>query len=475
MDIKELKKDYQDYKEAYRSFQNEIEMFAQNLVKEHEVVLHVADIRQRPNKEIKPFKSIEDNIAIHGKYSDCKSLFDIKDVAGIRITCHCEDDLENLSSLLEGELSQKYVNVTRETKGGKENKGKSHPSYRAIHLTCAKEKTQNNKNIFCEIQIRTVMADAWAVQDRKYIYGKNTEGEAQELTTAVSDIMNGCEKLWSLVKKKSMKQDELDISGEIAKILRGAELKLNMHKKSDQDVKSTQAWFAKNKTTAFKGLSNLKISGFMEVEVDFQDFQIKADKKDLYEAANSSTIDTFGWPIGVFLANRTEYAPKVDVDGIHAEISVENRESYDYWAINVNGSFYLLNSLFEDMRKPGHIFFNTRIVRIAEVFLYLRNLYAKFNVPPSSNIRVTITHGGLKGRTISSSARNRFLSREYKISADIDKFPTTITTSIREIENNLDDVVEKITKPFFEMFELFSLNKKVLTEIVTSFTNGIVT
>jgi len=474
MDTKELEKDFEDNKEHYKTFQDEIQDFVRALKKKHDNVLDIADIKQRPNNEIKSFASIKQNIEAHNKYSDCKSLFDIKDIAGVRVTCHCEEDAENFATLLEGELSQKYTNVKKIDKGGVANSGKSHPAYRAIHLNCSKA-TSDGKDIYCEIQLRTIMADAWAVQDRKYIYGKNIEGDAHELTTAVSQIMNGCETLWGLVKKKSLGKGGLDIKDEIAKIIKEADMKLSTNKKTEQDIKATAEWFTVRKKIAFEDLKKAKIPGFLEVMVDLPTTKIILDKKILKEAAESSLIHTFGWPIGVFLPNRPEFSIKPDSDGIYTKILFEDRESYDYWSINTNASFYLLKSLFEDSRKQGHIFFNTRIVRITEFFLYLRNLYTKLDIPPNAVIKVTIKHGGLKGRILSSSSANRSLSREYKFTETEDEISTPITTSLRSIETNLADNVEQITKPMFELFEFFSLSRNVLAEIVTNYTHGIIT
>ena len=39
-----------------------------------------------------------------------------------------------------------------------------------------------------------------------------------------------------------------------------------------------------------------------------------------------------------------------------AKISVEDRSSYDYWALRQNGDFYFLGSLFEDTQDPTRIF-----------------------------------------------------------------------------------------------------------------------
>ena len=84
----------------------------------------MAKVEQRPNNEVKTITSIEKNLNSLTKYKNIQDFFDIKDIAGIRITCHCEDDLDNFTTLLEGELRQKYRNVKTKEIGGK---GKEYP------------------------------------------------------------------------------------------------------------------------------------------------------------------------------------------------------------------------------------------------------------------------------------------------------------------------------------------------------------
>jgi len=476
MNQNQLKKDYQYFEKLYQDFQKEIFDFVEKLHKEHINAIHVAAINERPDKKIKTLNSILNNLNNSDKYQGCKSLFDIKDITGVRVTCHCEDDVENLAILLQGELKQQYSNVERKDIGGR---GNEYPYY-AVHIIFSKTIKVNKKNIniFCEIQIRTVMADAWAVQNHKYLYKKIGKGEAHELTSAVSEIMTGCEKLWSLVKKKSAQEKEVDYSEEISKIHKKSEAELKHAQQTTKQAQAIGAWLELNKKQASEGLSKLGIKTFMEVTIKLPSLNLKIAKKDIKDGAQKSTIRTFGWPIGVFIDSREEYAPKVDLNGIHAELSQEQdradqskeRISYDYWAIHESASFYLLKSLFEDQRKPTHIFFNTRIVRITEVLMYIKNLYTDFNVPVNSIIEITIKHGGLKGRVLNSSSWNRELFRDYKTNTDV--VPTTIKTSLEEIDLDIVNIVEKFTKPLFEQFEFFELDKKVLESIVVNYING---
>lgn len=205
-----IKREYLEFSSFFEQLQNEVFEFLLDLVEENQYAnIHVAEIKQRPKNKIKSIESICDNNKRPDKYNSHISICDIKDIAGVRVICHCEDDWYALAEIIENRLNEKrYLDVKREDKGGLEHESsnkKSRPSYRAIHITLSKKYIHGNSEIkiSCEIQLRTVMGDAWAVQDRKYIYGQDVaEGDRNILSDSVSEIMNGCEGLWSLVKKK---------------------------------------------------------------------------------------------------------------------------------------------------------------------------------------------------------------------------------------------------------------------------------
>jgi len=217
MDKEQIKKEYDEFHEYYQQIQNEAYNFLYNIKNDKAYRnIDIADVKQRPQNDIKTLESIFQNSEREDKYNNFNCLLDIKDIAGVRIICHCEDDLLALAEIIENKLNEsRYLDVKREDKGGIQGGNKkSRPSYRAIHINFAKKFKHNGGDvkIYCEIQLRTVMGDAWAVQDRRYIYGQHIpEGDRHILTDSVSEIMKGCEGLWSLVKKKYNDGLEIDI------------------------------------------------------------------------------------------------------------------------------------------------------------------------------------------------------------------------------------------------------------------------
>lgn len=466
---KNWKIEYKKYSKQYKAFQKEVKDFVDKIVKQHKNDIDIVKVVQRPRGNIKTIKSIENNLD-RSNYKKFKSIVDIKDIAGIRTICHCEDDVKNLSTIFGGELRKIYLNVEIKDIGGVDSR---YP-YHATHISFSK-KIKNKEgqpvNIFCEIQVCTVLADAWAIQNSKYIYKKQVEGEANQLTIAVSEIMNGCEKLWSLVKKKSLSEKEKPVikkEPEVAEIL----VKEDQTKKPSNDY---NIWIKNHRGAALKGLRKLNIKAYMEVQSRLLSDETDVKKIDLKKAARDSNIHTFGWPIAVYLENREGCQPKVDLNGIHAEISIKERfmdstSSYDYWAIKTDGAFFLFKSIFEDSRDPQRIFFNTRIVRITEVFMYLKNLYEKLEISINTPIEISITHGGIKNRVLTSASPNRMLFRTYRI--DTDPFSVKVFTTTKEISEDIVSVVERVTTPFFEQFDFFQLDRKVLEDIVINYANG---
>lgn len=230
-------------------------------------------------------------------------------------------------------------------------------------------------------------------------------------------------------------------------------------------------WISKHKEAAFSGLEQFGKSEFMEIRMTLlEDFNFNVAQGDLLTAANNAQIHTFGWPLGVIL-NDNEYYPKPTADGIVAEINLEDEGrdegSYDYWTIRKDGSFYLLKSLFEN-RKPGNIFYDTRIIRITEALLYAVRLYSGLKVKPESLIRIGIRHGGLKNHILSNAVGREILTRK----SDEDEVYTEIDTTLEKIESDLVDYVEEFTQPLFVIFNFFKVDKKLLERIVDDFVAG---
>lgn len=101
MDKIQLQKDYQEYKTKYKDFQRDVRKFANKIAEREASSIDIVEIKQRPRSRIKSMKSILANIQHPDKYKTHKNIFDIKDIAGIRIICHCEDDVIKMTDLLQ--------------------------------------------------------------------------------------------------------------------------------------------------------------------------------------------------------------------------------------------------------------------------------------------------------------------------------------------------------------------------------------
>jgi TIR domain len=234
-----------------------------------------------------------------------------------------------------------------------------------------------------------------------------------------------------------------------------------------------EPWFEAERAVADIGLAQIGRAGCMELRFGLHE-QISKSQLDLLNAVRKSEIHTFGWPIGVTLENRDEYKPRPYGDGIRAEIaiakeSLSGRQTYDYWAARKNGDFYLLQSLFEDMRGENHLFFNTRIVRVAESLMFAANLYSNLGVPPEATFSLRVSHRGLAGRSLTSAGGNRHV------------FPRTCRESISEAEvvvvlgksrESLVEDVRRIVEPLFMLFEFQEFGAQIYEDIVRRFEKG---
>lgn len=115
------------------------------------------------------------------------------------------------------------------------------------------------------------------------------------------------------------------------------------------------AWFDTHRKEAMRGLGR---RASMELSFYLPSTKIHCDQQELLQAMQRSEVHTFGWPLGI-VGTRQDNQPHVRGDGIQAEIlfnDLYGQNSYDYWALRLDGAFYLRQSLFEDKRDSEAIF-----------------------------------------------------------------------------------------------------------------------
>jgi hypothetical protein len=237
-----------------------------------------------------------------------------------------------------------------------------------------------------------------------------------------------------------------------------------------------ESWFTTHGASANERIVRHGLIGCMELRYALHQ-SLSKSQLELLTAVQRSEIRTFGWPIGVLLGNHDEYKPRPTADGIRAEVaipekSLSGRPSYDYWALRSNGDFYLLQSLFEDQRAEKMLFFNTRIVRIAESLLFAVNLYRNLGVPSEVKLSIRITHRGLAERTLGSSSPNRQIlpAVTYENASQ-----TEFVETLSQIQPGLVDHVRRIAEPLFMLFDFKQFSPEVYSDIVAKFEQGQVT
>jgi hypothetical protein len=232
-------------------------------------------------------------------------------------------------------------------------------------------------------------------------------------------------------------------------------------------------WFDGQRAAALEGLKALGRPGHMEVRAAVHPPKPNKNQVELNDAARNAQIETFGWPIAVYL-DADGLRPKPRADGIVASVHPDTtKDSFDYWSIRRNGDFYFLGSLFEDERPKGaagkFLYFDTRIIRVTEALLYCIRLYTALGVDRASAVSIGIRHGGLQGRLWWSASgrliRQRRLSEEDVVDAEV-------TATLDSFETQLVDHVVAFCGPLFRVFDFAEVDRPTYEHIVNSFVAG---
>ncbi len=132
---------------------------------------------------LKDFESIMEKASRHGIEDPINNLSDVKrevlDIAGIRVICNYEEDLQTLSGLLLAQEDIEMIKVRDYCNKPKES------GYRSLHVvvTVPVYLMNEKKMVPVEIQFRSVLMDAWACLEHELRY-KN-KGELDQETVAI--------------------------------------------------------------------------------------------------------------------------------------------------------------------------------------------------------------------------------------------------------------------------------------------------
>ena len=99
----------------------------------------------------------------------------IRDIAGVRIVCSFEEDIYRVAELIMNQRDLQVIEIKDYIKNPKRN------GYRSLHLIIKVPVflTDSVRDVFVEIQIRTIAMDFWASLEHKIYYKYNREVPAE--------------------------------------------------------------------------------------------------------------------------------------------------------------------------------------------------------------------------------------------------------------------------------------------------------
>jgi hypothetical protein len=228
-------------------------------------------------------------------------------------------------------------------------------------------------------------------------------------------------------------------------------------------------WFAEQRALADQGMSKTSRTAFMELSFALSSRTEQFSLPDLNKAAQAAPIHTFGWPIALYLT-RDDKRPRPRSDGVVSEVFGEKNDSYDFWALRRNGDFYWRGSLFEDERRPGDIFFDSRIVRVTESLIYCGRLYSSLGLDRQRVVSITVGHVGLRGRRLSSASSSRYISARDVSHEDVSA--VSFTVRLEQLESDLVPLVKSVIAPLLALFDFCEVEGSVYEELVNNFVKG---
>lgn len=210
-ELKELKIELTRFMMAYKFALDEINTKI-NILKEEFNYIHDYNPIEHVSSRVKTPDSILKKMVRKGHEISLPSIKEnIKDIAGIRITCSFISDIYEISSMLQNQKDIKLLNKKDYIQNPKPN------GYQSLHLILEIPIFMSDREelIPVEIQIRTIAMDFWASLEHKIFYKYNKDVpqnlilELKEAATVASQLDRKMERIHKeMVEIKQL--DQLD-------------------------------------------------------------------------------------------------------------------------------------------------------------------------------------------------------------------------------------------------------------------------
>jgi len=217
MNLKQIKTDltrfFMSYKFALDEVNTKIDILRQEFryVHDYNPIEHVKSRLKTP-------ESIVKKVYRKGYELSLASIREnIRDIAGIRITCSFISDIYELKDMLQNQKNIKVIECKDYIKNPKPN------GYKSLHLILQIPIFMSDRadDVYVEVQIRTIAMDFWASLEHKiyYKYDKEIpEGLKEELKMAADTVSQLDEKMESIHKEISQYKEKEELVDELEEV-----------------------------------------------------------------------------------------------------------------------------------------------------------------------------------------------------------------------------------------------------------------
>lgn len=198
------------YKFALEEMNTKINILKQEFQYMHEYnpIEHVKSRLKTPESILKKVNRKGHSLAIDSIREN------VRDIAGIRITCSYIPDIYKISTMLQKQKDIKVIDVKDYIKNPKPN------GYQSLHLILQIPifMSDREEQVYVEVQIRTIAMDFWASLEHKIYYKYNKEipqrikdelKEAADTATQLDKKMENLQKEMNKLKENNNTEDHI--------------------------------------------------------------------------------------------------------------------------------------------------------------------------------------------------------------------------------------------------------------------------
>jgi ppGpp synthetase/RelA/SpoT-type nucleotidyltranferase len=189
-----VRRGYQDQQEALEALGVSVRHIAESALKKSEIPFHSVKYR------VKSISPVLEKIA-RKQYGPNLSKF--TDLVGIRVICLSPSHLDPVIHIIEDEFNVLEI-VDKRPRADSQQFG-----YSSIHLVCKVKDTERGKltefsalaDTAFEIQVRTILQEAWSEMDHRLVYKTQTAApaEIQRLITRLSIALESADELFQQI------------------------------------------------------------------------------------------------------------------------------------------------------------------------------------------------------------------------------------------------------------------------------------